>query len=59
MISGSVPRGRYYHAAATVSQTDEIIVFGGRTDNNLTQNLYILRPNEKVIDLDINEEDPD
>ena len=59
MITGSVPRGRYYHAAATVAQTDEMIVFGGRTNNNLTQNLYILRPNEKVIGLDINEEDPD
>ena len=45
MISGSIPRGRYYHAAATVAQTDEMIVFGGRTNNNLTQNLYILRPN--------------
>ena len=56
MISGSVPRGRFYHAAATVSQSDEIIVFGGRTDNNKTENLYILKPNEKVMTLDINEE---
>lgn len=57
MISGTVPRGRYYHAAETVAHNDEIIVFGGRTVNNRTENLYILRPNEKVIGLDINEEE--
>ena len=57
MITGTVPRGRYSHAAATVSQSDEIVVFGGRTNNNRTQHIYILRPNEKVMGLDINEED--
>jgi hypothetical protein len=59
MISGRVPRGRYYHAAATVIQPDEIIIFGGRTNYNRTENLYILRPNERILGLDINEEEPD
>lgn len=34
MINGMVPRGRYYHAAATVTQHDEIVIFGGRTNYN-------------------------
>ena len=30
MIKGEVPRPRYNHAACTVIQNDQIIVFGGR-----------------------------
>ncbi len=33
MITGDIPRPRYYHAAATVIQNEQLIVFGGRTKN--------------------------
>lgn len=60
MISGDVPRPRFYHAAATVIQHEEIVVFGGRT-HKMTEieNLYVLKPNEKISVLNINEEDND
>ncbi len=54
MITGMVPRPRYYHAAATVQHNDEIIVFGGRTNYHKIENLYVLKPNEKIPSLDIN-----
>jgi hypothetical protein len=60
MITGDIPRPRYYHAAATVTQNDQIIIFGGRTKNyNKIENLYILKPNEKISALNIYEEECD
>jgi len=45
MITGEVPRPRYNHAACTVIQNDQLIVFGGRTkDHNLIEKIYILKP---------------
>jgi hypothetical protein len=47
MITGDIPRPRYYHAAATVVQHEEIVVFGGRTETQKQkiEHLYILKPN--------------
>lgn len=57
VISGDIPRPRYYHAAATVLQHEQIVVFGGRTKHHIIENLYVLKANEKILVLDINEED--
>lgn len=59
MITGDVPRPRYYHAAATVIQHEQIIVFGGRTNYHKIENLYVLKPNEKIMALNISEEEND
>ena len=59
MITGDIPRPRYYHAAATVLQHDQIVVFGGRTKHHKIENLYVLKPNENILALNINEEEND
>lgn len=53
MISGSVPRPRYYHASA-VLPSNEIVVFAGRTKEQRTiENIYLLRPTEFNLPLNI------
>lgn len=51
-----MPRPRYYHAS-TVIQNDQLVVFGGRTKNqNTIENIYVLKPAENKITLNIEEE---
>lgn len=59
MITGEVPRPRYYHAS-TVIQNDQLVVFAGRTKmQNAIESIYILKPAENKIILNIEEENDD
>ena len=57
IIRGIVPRARYYHAS-TVIPNDQIVIFGGRTkEQQKIENIYILKPSEYIMPLNIDEND--
>lgn len=50
------PLPRAYHAA-TVVNSECIVIFGGKNLNPKSTSFYVLRPKDIKLDLDIEEED--